>query len=206
MITILNLSQRVNGFNDTLCSSITNLLDAQHQSYRYIKTRELKITFCNNCRLCMKSLGDQLGVCYLDDDMSQLVETLLASDCIVVSSPINCYDLPSIMKIMLERMSVFCYWSDDMYAPKVRDSGKDIRGILITTSAMPGFLVPLMTKAKKTYRLFAKPLRIKNTSCYHFGFKGRAIDMPFSGRDSRVLNKIIKKLKVYMPSPEILSA
>lgn len=206
MITILNLSQRINGFNDTVCSTIINLLEAQNQGYRYIKTRELEIKFCNNCRLCMKSPGNQLGGCHLDDNMSQLVETLLASDCIVVSSPINCYDLPSIMKIILERMSVFCYWSDEMYAPKVRDSGKDIRGILITTSAMPGFMVPFMTRARRTYRLFAKPLRIKSTSCYHFGFKGRRTDMPFSERDSRVLKKIISRLAAYVPSTEIKSA
>ena len=194
MITILNLSQRTNGINDRICDALAKGFTERNVEYRSVRTRELTIGFCNNCRACMKAPGNDLGVCSLHDDMQGLMTALLESDGIIISAPINCYDLPSVLRIILERMSIFCYWNDEMYAPKVRDIGRDIRGVLITTSALPGIMVPLVTRARKTFKLFAKPLRMKKVSYYHLGFKGRKMDMIINRNDLDVVRRIVNNL------------
>jgi len=194
MITIINLSQRNNGINDTVCNALAQEMNSKSLTYNYIKTRELNIGFCTNCRLCMKSPGNALGDCHLIDDMNFFLTSVLTSDFVVVSSPINCYSLPSIVRVILERMSVFCYWNDDMYAPKVRDISKRIPGILITTSAMPSIMVPFTTNIRKTFQLFAKPLGINKISYFHFGFKGRKVDMIVNEKNLQTIRKIVKNI------------
>ena len=194
MITLINVSQHINGINDQLCRYMSDKLDSSGLEYRYIQTRDLNIAFCNNCRLCMKPAGNDLGICHINDDMRSLIDSMLSSDVLILSAPVNCYDLPSIIRILLERMSVFCHWSDEMRAPKVRDTGRDIKGVLITTSALPGIMVPLLTQVKKTYTLFAKPLRIKKTDYYHIGFKGRKQDSSFTDNDRKVVQSIISTI------------
>jgi multimeric flavodoxin WrbA len=142
----------------------------------------------------MKSPEDALGKCYLADDMDNLLKTVLLSEKLIVSSPVNCYDLPSIMRIMLERMGVFCYWSDDMYSPKIRPIKKKIKGMLITTSALPGVLVPVLTNVRKTFRLFAKPIGVQHIEYFHIGLKGRRVDLNFTDKDRKLCNKIVDKL------------
>jgi len=133
--------------------------------------------------------------------MASLLTSLLQSKTIILSAPINCYDLPSILRVIIERMGVFCYWPDDSYSPKVRLVQQDINGILITTSAMPGLMVPLVTRARKTFRLFAKPIGIKRIKYVHLGFKGRSADMKVTDKDRRVVRKIIGHLVANAGSP-----
>ena len=139
----------------------------------------------------MKAPGDVLGLCHFNDDMSGLLETILKSRCLIVSAPINCYDLPALVRILLERMSVFCYWPDEQYSPTVRMIPNEIKGVLITTSALPGIMVPILTRARRTFRFFAKPIRATNIDYYHLGFKGRAADMFFTEKDRQIVCKIV---------------
>ena len=138
--------------------------------------------------------GTTLGPCHLKDDMDDLLNALLRSKTIIISAPINCYDLPSIIRVIIERLGVYCYWPEDSYSPKVRAAQKDISGILITTSAMPGIMVPLTTGARKTFRLFAKPIGIRRIKYYHLGFKGRKTDMPLRSQDRAVIATIVRHL------------
>jgi multimeric flavodoxin WrbA len=194
LITILNFSQRVDGINDTICEELQAGFAARKVGTRYIKARDLTISLCNNCRNCMKAPGDVLGLCHFNDDMSGLLETILKSRCLIVSSPINCYDLPALVRILLERMSVFCYWPDEQYSPTVRKTPNKIKGVLITTSALPGIMVPILTRARRTFRFFAKPIRATNIDYYHLGFKGRTADMFFTEKDSQVVHKIVDNI------------
>jgi multimeric flavodoxin WrbA len=194
VITILNLSRREQGINDTVCDLLCTGLAEKQLATQYIKLRELTIGYCNNCRSCMKAPGKELGRCPLNDDMDSLVTALLQSKAIILSAPINCYDLPSILRVVIERMGVFCYWPDDSYSPKVRELEKKINGILITTSALPGVMVPIVTNARKTFRLFAKPIGIKRIDYFHLGFKGRKSDMALNEKDQRMVRKIIGQL------------
>ena len=194
MITIINFSQRVSGINDALCDLLRLGFIERDVEVHYRKVRDMTLGICSNCRACMKSPGNELGKCHLHDDMQGLIETMLNSSCIIVSAPINCYDLPSPMRVMLERMSVFCYWPDDHYNPQVRKMSRTIQGELITTSALPGIMVPLVTRARKTFRLFAKPLNITGIHYHHIGFKGRKSDMVFTEKNRALVRNIINRL------------
>jgi hypothetical protein len=187
----------MNGINDQICEAICKGIAPTNAEFQYIKMRELSLQFCINCRMCMRSPGDEFGQCSLQDDMRNLLQRIMQSKQIIVSSPINCYDLPSIFKVMLERMGVCCYWSEEMYTPKVRTPRKGIRGILITTSALPGLMVPFVTSARKNFRLFAKPIGIDKIKYYHFGLKGRAVDMVLTEKDRRMVQKIIAGLTAH---------
>jgi NADPH-dependent FMN reductase len=194
MITILNFSQRAEGINDTICADLAAGFAARGIPTRSIKARDLTISFCNNCRCCMKAPGTELGECHLDDDMKELLKSILESRCLIVSAPINCYDLPSLLRVMLERMSVFCHWPDSSYSPAVRKMPREIKGVLITTSALPGFMVPLVTRARRSFRLFARPLRVTKIDYHHLGFKGRKVDMNYTEKDRQVVRKIVSAL------------
>ncbi|HIJ96403.1 MAG TPA: flavodoxin family protein [Desulfuromonadales bacterium] len=176
-----------------ICDALTKKLIANQEEVDYLKTRELNIDFCTNCRQCMKNPGNALGTCHINDEMDVIIKSALSAKSVVLVTPINCYDLPSIVRVMLERMGVFCYWGDEMYAPKVRDVGTNVLlGVLITTSAMPGIMVPLTTGARKSFRLFAKPLGIKKIRYYHLGFKGRKIDRSFTSKDEKKIQAVAK--------------
>ena len=149
----------------------------------------------------MQSPGDELGKCHIDDDMNELIRSIITSRSIIVSAPINCYDLPSMMRVILERMSIFCYWPDERYSPLIRKKQSKIKGVLITTSAMPGIMVPFATQSRKTFKLFAKPLNITRIDYHHIGFKGRKADMIFKENDRKVVMKIVNQL-----APRILPA
>ncbi|MBL0225642.1 MAG: flavodoxin family protein [Geobacteraceae bacterium] len=194
MISIINLSQRVHGINDRICDVLQKGLAARNVGFRYITTRDLTIRPCTNCRSCMQSPGEELGTCPMSDDMGELVRSILDSRCVIVSAPINCYDLPSIMRVLLERMSIFCYWPDESYSPVIRVMQRSIKGILITTSALPGIMVPLVTRSRKTFKLFAKPLKMTRIDYHHFGFKGRKVDMVLTEKDHRDLMKILNQI------------
>ena len=199
MITILNFSQRAEGINDTICADLQAGFTVQGIDTRSIKARDLTIGFCNNCRSCMRAPGDELGECHLGDDMKELLESILGSRCLIVSAPINCYDLPSLVRVRLERMSVFCHWPADKYAPAVRKMSREIKGVLITTSALPGIMVPLVTRARKSFSLFARPLRVTKIDYHHLGFKGRKGDMNYTEKDRRVVRKIISDVSRLYP-------
>jgi NADPH-dependent FMN reductase len=198
VITILNFSRRVGGINDAICADLERGLVVKGLHSRTIHARDLTIGFCNNCRNCMKVPGEELGECHLNDDMKGLLETILNSRCLIVSAPVNCYDLPSLVRVMLERMSVFCYWPDDKYSPAVRKMPREIRGVLITTSALPGIMVPLVTRVRKSFRLFARPLRVTKIAYHHLGFKGRKSDMIYTENDRRVVRNIVEKLAKFL--------
>jgi multimeric flavodoxin WrbA len=194
VITILNLSRRANGINDAVCDLLCAGLLEKNIVAQQVRSRDLTIQFCTNCRTCMKPPGDALGPCHLVDDMATLLTSLMHSQTIILSAPINCYDLPSILRVIIERLGVYCYWPDESYSPKVRLAQKNINGILITTSAMPGLMVPITTRARKTFRLFAKPIGIKRIKYFHLGFKGRKVDMTLTERDLSIVQKIIRSV------------
>ncbi|RPI77835.1 MAG: flavodoxin family protein [Desulfobacteraceae bacterium] len=194
MITIINVSPRIGGINDQICDRLCRGITSANIDFQYIKLRELSLKFCTNCRTCMRTPGKELGPCSLQDDMAGLLQCMLQSKQIIVSSPINCYDLPSLFRVMIERMGGCAYWSEEMYSPKVRAAPKGIKGILITTSALPGPMIPFLTGARKTFKLFARPLGIKKIKYYHFGLKGRAVDMVLKDKDRQMIEKIVKNI------------
>ena len=146
----------------------------------------------------MQVPGDELGQCHIHDDMKELLDAILKSRCLIVSAPINCYDLPALVRVLLERMSVFCYWPDEQYSPTVRMAPNEIKGVLITTSALPGIMVPILTRARRTFRFFAKPIRVTKIDYYHLGFKGRKADMFFTEKDRQVVYKIVDNVAKLM--------
>lgn len=56
------------------------------------------INFCRGCLACQKSNG-----CIIQDDMSQIVEQMMAAEVIVFATPIYFYEMCGQMKTLLDR-------------------------------------------------------------------------------------------------------
>ena len=104
------------------------------------------IEFCKNCRTCTQQEGQERGICLIADDMPAILDKFEASDAIVFGSPVNFGTVTAVMKQFIERLVCYAYWPWGMHAPKVRNSRKDKKAIIIISSAAPAVIARLSTK------------------------------------------------------------
>lgn len=73
--------------------------------------RNLNIKPCSGCFKCQTK-----GMCNIDDDMQRLIQLLISSDIIILSSPVYFMGLPSHLKAMIDRCQVL--WKRDIIKEK----------------------------------------------------------------------------------------
>ena len=59
----------------------------------------------NNCLACLKCWTKTPGRCVLQDDMTELVEKFMASDLVVMATPVYNHNVTGILKTFLDRMT-----------------------------------------------------------------------------------------------------
>jgi putative NADPH-quinone reductase len=128
---------------------------------RTIHLREQHIEFCTNCRGCMQTDGEARGRCLQEDDLEPMLKDIDSADAIVLASPVNCYNVTAIFRRWMERMVGSYFWPWGMEAPKPRRKKLTRKAVLIASSAMPGFLIPVATGAARALRLTAGILGAK---------------------------------------------
>lgn len=104
------------------------------------------IEFCKNCRSCTKEEAGQRGICPTQDDMNALLDTLAASDALVLASPVNFGTVTAVMKRFIERLVCFAYWPWGQPAPKERNRHKEKQAILVISSAAPAIMTRFGTR------------------------------------------------------------
>lgn len=72
----------------------------RHQVERLI-IPAMKISGCLGCKACQK-VTDQPG-CVQEDDANAVFERMMATDALVYSSPLYCWDFPAQMKALIDR-------------------------------------------------------------------------------------------------------
>jgi putative NADPH-quinone reductase len=122
---------------------------------------EQHIEFCRNCRECMQTPGEQRGKCQQNDDLEPILEEIEAADAIVLGSPVNCYNVTAIFRRWMERLVGFGCWPWGQNAPRPRTKRQPRKAVLVASSAMPGFLIPVATGAARALRLTASVLGAK---------------------------------------------
>lgn len=99
-VLILSGSPRRGGNSDLLCDQF--LLGAQGAGHKVEKIRlaDLTINYCTGCGACI----DTPGKCVQQDDMSTVLEKMIAADVIVMATPVYFYTMNGQMKTLIDRV------------------------------------------------------------------------------------------------------
>lgn len=120
-----------------------------------------KLQFCTSCRECALAPGPERGRCPLKDDLEPILSEIEGADAVVLSSSVSYGNVTAIFRLFMERLTVYFYWPWGQREPRLRTNASSRKAVLVATSGMPGFLIPLLSDAASTLRLTAKALGSK---------------------------------------------
>ena len=78
---------------------LEGMKEAEPQEINTIHVVDRHIEYCTGCFSCMRNGG----TCIHNDDMSEILEEILASDLLIWSFPLYCYGMPAPLKSLLDR-------------------------------------------------------------------------------------------------------
>lgn len=97
-VLILSSSPRKGANSDTLCNEfLKGALEAGHKAEK-IFLSEKNIGYCKGCYACKDT-----GICVIKDDMAEVLNKILESDVIVLSSPVYFYSTSAQLKAVIDR-------------------------------------------------------------------------------------------------------
>ncbi|MGA2834093.1 MAG: flavodoxin family protein [Terracidiphilus sp.] len=144
------------------------------------------LEFCTNCRKCTQPPGEERVKCGQQDDLEPILKEIEAADAVVLGSPVNYWNVTAIFRRFLERLLGYIYWPWGQKAPSPRSKRQPRKAVLIASSAMPGFLIPLTTGAAKALRIAAKSLGAKPVASIWIGLVSQE---PHPHLSARTLNR-----------------
>jgi multimeric flavodoxin WrbA len=170
---VLSGSYRKDGVTEQAAKALLEGAASKGAQTSFVALRDKNIQFCTNCRNCMQQPGEEPGECTQADDMKDLIRECLASDVLVVTSPINFYAATAMSKKFQERLVPMGYWPWDMPAPKMRFKKKTRKAVLITSSAAPAIVFQLlMPRAASILKYTAEALGARVVKKLRYGLVG----------------------------------
>jgi len=133
-ILAVNGSPRKGGNTQVLLEAVLEgIRAAGSHEIEVIRLNDLLFRPCQNCGGCTKK-----GICVLQDDMTPLYDKLLASDGIIVASPIYFYGVSAQTKAFLDRLQAM--WSRKQILVKNGkwSDEKQRRGLFVSVAATKG--------------------------------------------------------------------
>lgn len=127
------------------------------------------IQFCTNCRKCTEAPGDSRRICIQEDGLESMLKQIEAADAIVLGSPVNYGNATAIFRRFLERLVGAAYWPWGQNIPKARQKHFRRKAVLVATSGMPGFLIPITTGTKTALDMAAKGLGARTVGSLWIG-------------------------------------
>lgn len=163
-------SYRKGGIIDSLVSEVLAGAQKQGAQTEKIYLIDKRIEFCTNCRACTQDPGTDPPPCVLHDDMGEILTQWRQSDGLVIGSPVNFYNINALTRRFMERLICFAYWPWDSHkGPAMRTKARDKRAVLVTASAMPGFLGRLFTGAPRALKLIAQTMGARPVATIFIG-------------------------------------
>ena len=98
---ILMGSPRLNGNTAEILKPFMQVLEDNNCAVNYITLADKDIRPCNGCYACQHVEG-QYG-CILTDDTAKIMDAIIASDCIILATPIYTWYCTAPMKALLDR-------------------------------------------------------------------------------------------------------
>ncbi len=117
-ITVLTGSYNLNGTSNTLVDEFIRGANESGHTINRFDTAHLKINACTGCNHCGMD-----GNCVFDDDMQEILESVLSSDMIVFASPIYYFAITAPLKATIDRF----------YSKTMRISNKRLKTAFIIT-------------------------------------------------------------------------
>ena len=98
-VLILSSSPRKGGNSDTLCDEFMRGAINSGNSVEKIFLRDKNIHYCTGCSVC----SQYNKPCPQKDDAAEIIEKILASDVIVMATPVYFYTMSAQMKTLIDR-------------------------------------------------------------------------------------------------------
>lgn len=98
-VLILSASPRKGGNSDTLCDQFMLGAEEADNHVEKIFLRDNEINYCLACDVCKRNGGD----CDQDDDMTEILDKMIAADVIVMATPVYFYTMDAQMKTLIDR-------------------------------------------------------------------------------------------------------
>lgn len=97
-VLVLSSSPRIGGNSDTLCDQfMQGAIEAKHHVDKVV-IAEKNINYCKGCNACEGN-----GKCVQKDDMSQILDKMIAADVIVLATPVYFYTMCAQLKTVIDR-------------------------------------------------------------------------------------------------------
>ena len=140
------------------------------------------LEFCANCRRCTQAPGLQRGCCVQQDDLQSILTEIDAADALVLGAPVNYWNVTAIFRQFMERLLGYCYWPWGQAVPALRNRRITRKAVLVSSAAMPGFCIPLLTGAARALSVTAKYLGVRPVARLWIGLTGKEPHQPLSPR------------------------
>jgi multimeric flavodoxin WrbA len=152
------------------------------------------IEFCTNCRQCTQKDGPARGECPINDDMNAILDSIERSDAIVLASPMNFWTVTAIMKRFIERLVCYAYWPWGKTGPKMRNTRKDKRAVVVFSSAAPTIFTRLFTRITGLLKTAVGLLGARTIGVLSIGFAAGQPNQKISQRTKTKARKLGKTL------------
>jgi multimeric flavodoxin WrbA len=98
-IIVISSSPRKGGNSDLLCDQVVKgAEEAGHQTEK-ISLRDKRINYCTGCGTCISKKNG----CSQKDDMTEILEKMIAADVIVMATPVYFYTMCGQIKTLIDR-------------------------------------------------------------------------------------------------------
>jgi putative NADPH-quinone reductase len=175
-------SYRKDGNTESVVEAVLEGAREKGAETKIIHLMERPIEFCTNCRQCTQTPGEERGKCVQQDGLEALLAEIDAADAVVLASPVNYGNVTAIFRRFMERLIGCAFWPWGGKMPKARKKGITRKAVLVATSAMPGFLIPLATGTGIALRMTAKMMGAKAVGKLWIGLSG---DQPHHALSAR---------------------
>jgi multimeric flavodoxin WrbA len=122
--------------------------------------------------------------------MESILSEIEHSEGIVLAAPVNCYNVTAVFRKFLERLIAFTYWPWDSWSPTLRAKPHNKRAVLVSSGAMPGFLLPLATGAPRSLRAAARLMGATTVGSLWIGGQG-GLEHPHLSRRAAARAKLL---------------
>lgn len=99
-VLIISSSPRTGGNSDVLCNEFSKGATANGHSVQKVFLKERNINYCSGCGYC--NTIDQNG-CSQKDDMIEILDLMIASDVVVLATPVYFYTMCGQLKTFIDR-------------------------------------------------------------------------------------------------------
>lgn len=169
----ISASYRPDGPTEQAAKALLEGAASKGAAVSFVALRDKDIRFCQNCRTCTQEPGEAPGSCVIPDGMAGLIRDCLASDVLVISSPLNFHQSTALSKVFVERLIPLGYWPWGKPGPENRIKKRTRKAVLIASSAAPAPMAMIAwPKAMDALKAGAEVLGAKVVKRLYYGMAG----------------------------------